>query len=240
MRKISPTELVTLHIARDFEELSQESAIFVKNILDNDQKYNKIIVPGGSTPKRFLQNLGDEVNSWEGIEVILSDERLVPKTNEHSNFGMIEREFLNKIKGSQPKLMNFFQENSNAAEMQRLADKKLDQLSELDKLISVLGFGTDGHTASLFPGNEENMDFNKSSLLFQKQGDNFHRFSLGCKVLLSSSRMIFLLKGRDKANPLYDAIMGPYVPEKYPSQLLLRNYGKPIDIFCDEAAVIKF
>lgn len=236
MRDLSIEGRLQVHIAKDFEELSAALANFFSAELGRIAGKKNVIVPGGSTPGLFFNHSAELIKEWEGITIILSDERLVDVEDSNSNYKLVKSQLIESVIGEKPGLLGVFQKGLTTDEIQASVENRLSKVLEGGKLISVLGFGTDAHTASLFPYNEENLNLEKSTLIFQKEGDDFFRMSLGYKILLGSEILIFLLKGKDKAEPLLNALKGDYDPLLYPSQYLFKNFQGDIHIFCDEDA----
>ena len=100
--------------------------------------------------------------------------------------------------------------------------------------VSILGFGADGHTASIFP-NSCNSYLNKSNLIIiENDWEEFKRISLSFNFILKSKKIFFLLNGKDKASALKDCLSIKYDPYLYPTQYLLKNFPNEISIYCDK------
>lgn len=106
-------------------------------------------VPGGTTPGPVFDALTAVKLDWDRVDVVLNDERWVPESSPRSNTALLRARLL--------------QGHAAAATMLPLhadtpePEAALDALSEalrphLPINVLLLGMGTDGHTASLFPG----------------------------------------------------------------------------------------
>ena len=111
---------------------------------------------GGNTPKPLYKLLGispqRETLAKTRVTWVVVDERCVPITDPQSNAGMIEQTlFANGMSRSHQFLRyrtEFDDPARSAVEFERVwRDLSLNQLD-----VIILGFGEDGHTASLFPG----------------------------------------------------------------------------------------
>ncbi|OAM33198.1 6-phosphogluconolactonase [Eikenella sp. NML03-A-027] len=111
------------------------------------QGHAVLAVSGGRSPIAFFEALAQQKLDWPNITVTLVDERLVPPQHPDSNAALVRRHLL--------------QHAAAAARFLPLGNEQIDvsdpaALAETEAGfpmpdIAVLGMGTDGHTASLFP-----------------------------------------------------------------------------------------
>lgn len=115
-----------------------------------------IALAGGSTPRRLYQLLaaGDRrvTLSWPAVCWWWSDERCVPPDDRESNFRLALETLLGPA-GVGPERIHRI-EGERPAEQAALAYEALlrDRVPDGALDIVLLGAGSDGHTASLFPG----------------------------------------------------------------------------------------
>jgi 6-phosphogluconolactonase len=116
------------------------------------QKYGNanILLSGGTTPKFLYEALAELPLDWTQIQVGLVDERFVEKGSDFSNASLIEGCFL---KAAGFKLLPMVNNIENLDE--NLKQVNLDYQPFLKRIdYCLLGMGEDGHTASLFPGDQ--------------------------------------------------------------------------------------
>ena len=106
-------------------------------------------VPGGTTPGPIFDTLSGADLHWDRIHVLLTDERWVPETHDRSNTRLV-RERLLTSRASMAEFIPLYAETE-------APEDAIDELaagiaSELPISVLLLGMGTDGHIASLFPG----------------------------------------------------------------------------------------
>lgn len=116
------------------------------------QKYGNanILLSGGTTPKFLYEALAELPLDWTQIQVGLVDERYVEKESEYSNASLIEDCFSKAIGF---KLLPMVNNIENLDE--NLKQVNLDYQPFHERIdYCLLGMGEDGHTASLFPGDD--------------------------------------------------------------------------------------
>ena len=196
----------------------------VKQVLAN-RDICRVALSGGSTPdslfKLFAADNGKSI-LWEKVELFWVDERLVPLDNEFSNFGRAEKLFIKPLKidkaNIHPATENY------AQELRRLCSDRLrDGFPVFDLML--LGMGSDGHTASLFPGAEALLENEKAVLLVpapKTVTPQVPRVTLTLPVINRSEKIIFMVSGHEKIALLsYIASLDVI---KYPVQLVKNEH----------------
>lgn len=137
----------------DADELADAVAGDVGFILDSAIEARGaalIAVPGGSTPVAALTRLAAQKRDWKRVTIIPTDDRLVPMGDPLSNVTMIAKLFLPKGARVVPLTSEKAPDYKAAG---RSADALLADLGWPPDLVW-LGVGADGHTASIFPGDD--------------------------------------------------------------------------------------
>lgn len=227
IEKISLSPTINLNIYENLESASINLARLYKN------KYLKLdkpffVLPGGSTPKLFYKELVKNIKNWSDSTIILSDERFVSDDSEKSNYFHLKKLFFNRL--GQDNKPNFI-----SLKNYKDLESNNDQLNFPN--ITLLGLGSDSHTASLFPNNAKIIEPKKNIYMrIKNSNENFERISLTFDFLLKSEVIYFLISGKKKTEALSDCFNMPYDPIKRPAQFIFQNYSKSINIFCDEDA----
>ena len=114
-----------------------------------EQARATLIVSGGSTPVPFFKALSRQRLEWARVDVTLADERWVGEDSQDSNTRLVKQHLI-----AQEASVAVFHPLVNQAESPEDGVDMLEaQVAQLawPASVVVLGMGSDGHTASLFP-----------------------------------------------------------------------------------------
>jgi 6-phosphogluconolactonase len=178
-----------------------------------------LAVSGGSTPKLFFETLSRFDIPWSKITVTLVDERQVPETSPRSNARLVRE--------------NLLQNSAAGAEFIPLFENpEAKNAPTLD--VVVLGMGSDGHTASLFPGGDHlgeavNSQTKKRLMEISAPAAGEPRLTFTLPALLDASLLCLHIEGQEKRDVLNKALAeGPV--EAMPIRAVLRS-KKPLTLY---------
>jgi 6-phosphogluconolactonase len=231
----------------DYEELSHAAAkhvVFLSQAAIMSRGRFAIALSGGSTPRHFYSLLGkppyrNDID-WERVHVFWADERCVSPSNEDSNYKLAADTFLLKAAVPVANIHRIRGEKGAAVAATEYQEELRRFFSGSHKMVFdlvILGTGTDGHTASLFPG---------SPLLQERTGEvvpvylempRFSRVSLTLPVLNQASHVLFLVSGREKADIVYEVLKSAH-QKKYPAGLIHPVNGT-LSWFLDKSAALR-
>lgn len=132
------------------EALAEAVAIRLHALLAGQGRAS-LAVPGGTTPARFLTALGTRDLPWEKVTLLPTDERFVAADDAASNERMIRAQFA-PLRDGRVGFLSFHDRGQDIEAAAAALASDLASLPPLDLVVS--GMGTDGHIASLFPGEE--------------------------------------------------------------------------------------
>lgn len=188
---------------------------------------------GGSTPSDTYTALRNYDVQWDRVSMWLSDERWVSPDDPESN-GRMALECLPPEAGDRlirPRHSSFLDPTDSAAHYD--AELRSMHGNGPPDLI-LLGMGTDGHTASLFPGTAA-LDPDPHRWFVANrvpQIDNW-RLTVTPNLLKIARQILVLVSGQEKAGVLAEVIEGP--DGRFPIQLLRHAEGQ-VTIMCDREA----
>jgi len=184
--------------------ITEISYLIEEKILDAYDRNGlaRIALSGGSTPIPIYQKLAQsQVIPWDRMEIYLVDERFVPSHDQLSNHKLIADIF-----GANLTFVHGFETWNTDLPIQecsRLYNQNLESiLDEEDFLFDlvILGMGTDGHTASLFPKDAQTLHDTENLATFSLNttGTPKERLTLTYKALLASDDIYLILNDADK------------------------------------------
>jgi 6-phosphogluconolactonase len=199
---------------------------------------------GGSTPRGMFGVLAAEPYRsrlpWSNLRVFWGDERSVPPEHPDSNFRMAREALLDHV--PIPPDQVFRMEGECEPEVAAARYEKVLQaqfhlpdgvIPRFDLLL--LGMGSDGHTASLFPGTPALSETHRLVVANWVESLQTFRITLTPPVLNAAREVVFLVCGEDKADVLQGVLEGERQPQHYPAQLVNPTDGNVI-WFLDRAA----
>jgi 6-phosphogluconolactonase len=238
----------TIIITTTIEELYVSAAKEVVQVVTGCRKEGRecfVALAGGSTPRGLYQLLTGEPYrsqlSWEYLRVFWGDERTVPPDHHESNFRMAEEALLSQV--PVPARQVFRMEGElpagEAAARYEAVLREQFRLSpgEFPKFdLILLGMGSDGHTASLFPGTSAVAESHKLVAAPWVEKLHTHRVTLTPPVLKAAKHVVLLVSGQDKATALHAVLEGPSEPDRYPAQVINATAGNVVWLINQDAA----
>lgn len=188
-------------------ELAKDIAQMLQTAIDAKGRAT-MAVSGGSTPKLLFQTLSEAAIDWNKVTIILVDERFVPPTDARSNEKLV-RENLHQNAAQSAHILGLWVDGHTIEGAQLYLDQKIKDLGALDLVI--LGMGTDGHTASFFPGGSNlksalNLSCERSILDMEADGAGEPRLTLTLPEIIKAGQILLHIEGDRKLDVLKDAM----------------------------------
>ncbi len=192
-----------------------------------------IAVSGGSTPKRFFQELSTRDLDWAKVTVTLVDERFVPADNPRSNHLLVAENLLqNKAKAA-----NFLPLYQAAASVEEAAKLASDATAAIANPfdVAILGMGGDGHTASFFPGGSNlkaalDPKTPRGIITMEADGAGEPRLTFTFSSLQDAKLLVLHIEGDSKKDVLTKA-EGTGDEAEMPIRAILRRAASPVEVY---------
>lgn len=224
----------------DTEALNHTSAEIIIHYIREKLKIKEfftLVLSGGATPEDTFALLASDASfrfniSWDKVHFFWGDERHVPPDHKESNYRMANEVMLSRLPVPKENIHRIITELPDANESANLYEKELCIFFKLERGqlpcfdCVLLGMGADGHTASLFP--ETKALIEKSHLVVANWIEKFktYRITLTLPVLNNADFILFLVRGKEKANTLKEVVEGKGHPTPLPAQLIKPTHGK--------------
>jgi 6-phosphogluconolactonase len=218
------SEAPTLRVVADAAALAAEAAALVierARAAVAERGRFMWALSGGATPRATYARLAEsperERMPWESTWVFFGDERCVPPDHPESNYRMAGETLLAKVPVPARQVFRMRGETDDveaaATEYTRtLAEAFGTRRGELPRFdLILLGFGVDGHTASLFPGSPALKEvFRPVAAVHAAAAAIPQRLTLTYPVLNAAACVVFLGSGAEKAK-VVKAMLGERV-----------------------------
>ena len=233
-----------LHVAPDIESTAIEAADFITALSAWDIHHRgrfTIALSGGSTPRFLYQVMAAPpyVNrmAWDKWEVFWSDERSVPPDHLESNYRMAKESLLDSVPIPRSNIHRI--EGELEAEVAAVSyEAKIkgvfrENLPSFDLVL--LGIGSDGHIASLFPGTDAVAVKDRLVITNRPPSSDSERITLTLPIINAARTTAFLVAGKEKAEIARDVFQGNGKQNELPAALVQPDWDEP-HVFLDPAA----
>lgn len=193
----------------DAEALAHTTADLLQHEIEADGRLG-LGLAGGATPRATYESLESRNIDWSTTATWLTDERWVAPMSADANRRMVW-DALVRTTGAQFLAPDTTLQSPETA-ASRFTDTLIPVLATVQRRITLLGIGTDGHTASLFPGTTA-LDTGGPRYV-----DNFvpsldaWRLTATFDLLAESDIVYFLVAGASKSAMVASIAAGQDVP----------------------------
>ena len=158
-----------------------------------------VAVSGGRTPWRMLRALAGEDVPWAGVHVVQVDERIAPAGDPNRNLTHLRESLLEHAPLPADHIYAMPVEAADLDEAARSYARLLEDIAGTPPVLDLahLGLGSDGHTASLVPGDPV-LDVAGRDVALTGVYMNRRRMTLTYPMLNRSRRVLWLVTGAEK------------------------------------------
>ncbi len=238
---MASASLISLRVFRDHEALSRAAArFFAEAVLRAVRRTGSFsaALSGGATPRRLYELLGAGSAGipWRRVHLFWSDERCVPVRHRDSNYRLVKEYLLSRIELPNEQVHRIVcsrDAEAAAASYERTLQRFFgtDAIPSFDLVL--LGIGTDGHTASLFPGDPALGVQDRWTAAVHPPQASQSRVTLTLPVLSAASTVLFLASGREKAGIVQRVVEGERC--RYPACMVRPLKGRVVWMVDQEA-----
>lgn len=193
---------------------ARKAAVRIADLLNDSIESRgaaSLLVPGGSTPQPVFERLASTHLDWSKVHVGLTDERWVRASHSDSNENLVRRALL-RGQASSAQFHPLYSQAPKPSAGLALAERSINSMPRPFDVV-LLGMGTDGHFASLFPGLPEartGLDLHNPALCLaiDKPQAGYARLSLTLSALLHARLILVAISGRPKRTIALQAMAG--------------------------------
>jgi 6-phosphogluconolactonase len=236
---------ITIKIFKSSLSLAEGLSEFLANkmgiLIDTGRKIN-IGLSGGNTPEllfdEIVKNYRTKVD-WKNVNFYWVDERCVPPNDSESNYSLAFDHLLRHLEIDQQQIYRIHGESDPRSEAERYSTEILNNISLSNGLpkfdILLMGIGSDGHTASIFP---DRLNLLNSEKLCE---ESIHpvtgqkRITMTGRLINNSENIYFMISGADKSEAVKNILEESREAKNYPANYIKPNFGELV-WFLDEEA----
>ncbi len=232
-----------IHLSQTPEE---QAALFARRlqlwVSEKNQADYHIALSGGHTPSLLFKMLAEnykESMPWHKIQLWWGDERMVPPDDPESNYRVAYEQLISRIEIPADHIHRIQGEADPLEEVKRYEAEIESQIPHKNHIPSfdliILGLGEDGHTASIFPGQENLLDSKRLTEISRHPITSQIRITITGKVLNNAHKVAFLVTGKTKAKVLGKIIHHHKDAEFYPAAHI--RSAEELHWFIDKASM---
>ena len=208
-----------------------------------------LVLSGGGTPEPLFRLFAtapfDEILPWQLTHLFWGDERCVPPDQSGSSYGQARELFIDKVgipAQNVHRAKGELSPTDAANDYRNQLAKFSGFLSQSDLIprfdLVLLGLGSDGHTASLFPHRvpPEARTETVVSVTADYDGRPANRITMTPPVFNNARNVLFLATGEKKAEAIAAVLKGPSDPDQFPAQLIQPESGRIVWLIDQPAA----
>jgi 6-phosphogluconolactonase len=222
------------------ETLALDFSSYIKSLTESKDKVD-IAISGGRTPILFFRaivKLNPKID-WEKVRIFWVDERCVEPDNPESNYGVALKEFITPLNIPMSSVFRMRGEDEPDLEAERYSNVIMDLVSPEMTFpvfdLIILGLGTDGHTASIFPDQMDLWNVEKLCAVGIHPDSGQRRVTFTGHLINAAQRVIFLVSGKDKAEVVQQLIKNDGRYLELPAALV-NPYKGELEWYLDEEA----
>ena len=180
------------------------SAIWIETAIQSIESNGRfdVALSGGSTPEKLYRVLAGSPRMepfWSKVHLWFGDERCVPPESENSNYFMVKKALVDRIKDAKIHRMAGELEPNLAAQNYSEQMETLSSENNTPQFdLVMLGVGEDGHIASLFPESDNYLERKAWVSAADIAAVSMWRISITLPVIQAAKQIMVLATGPGK------------------------------------------
>lgn len=211
----------------------------IKLMNEDKNKQYHMAFSGGSTPALMFDlwaNDYKDQTDWSRLYIYWVDERCVAPEDSDSNYGLMKKLLLDQVPISESQIFRMRGEDEPEAEAKRYSAICLENMPQEKGFpvfdVVLLGAGDDGHTSSIFPGQEDLLISSEPFVNSVNPYNGQNRIAMTGQTISHAELVIFLITGDKKAEVVADIYSsGDTGPAAY-----VAHHSSHVELFIDEQA----
>lgn len=201
-----------------------------------------IVLTGGSTPRRAYEELVAAVRAVDadvsGARFWFGDERCVPPDDERSNFRLAQESLLEPLSDRFALQVHRMRGELGPEAGAEDYARELREAGDPEFGLLMLGIGSDGHTASLFPNQPTVQERSRLVVGVPEAGlEPFvPRISFTFAAIARARKVVVLATGDSKAGPIAAAFGPGATPDPHVPSSYLPQCARELVVLLDRAA----
>ena len=232
---------MSVHVFDTPEQLSQSFAQYLVDLVSQKEVFY-LAISGGKTPVYLFNALVNDHSQsidWSKIRLFWVDERCVPPTDKESNYLLAKQHLLDKVGIPEANVYRMhgeadpYNEAIRYENLLREVVPSVGQVPHFDLII--LGMGSDGHTASIFPDRIDTIDSERLCISARHPQSGQLRVSFTMKLINHADHVAFMVTGADKAERIEEIFDETETAALYPASYVAPQSGN-LHWYLDNAA----
>jgi 6-phosphogluconolactonase len=224
-----------VRIFSDLRSLTERVAQSIRDSINQTNRSGQyfLALAGGNSPRALYQLLAEDYAdkiAWTNVQLFWGDERYVSASDSRSNFRMVRETLLRHLPiptNQIHPMSTSYQDPNDAAHAYEITLRKYFHSMWPRFNLTILGLGSDGHTASIFPGSVSSED-KRWVVATEAPTEPKQRLTLTLPVLSNSERVFFIVTGSDKANALARTLSNDIEVQRCPAAGVCRENASVI------------
>jgi 6-phosphogluconolactonase len=204
-----------------------------------------VVLTGGSTPRAAYEELARAIRAlgrdMGDTTLWFSDERCVPPSDDLSNYRMVKQSLLDPLDDLPAPSVKRIQGELGPEKGAVAYERDLRDADEPEFDLVLLGLGSDGHCASLFPDQPALGERSRLAIGVEQAGlEPFvPRVTLTLPALAGASQITFLVTGESKADAVAAAFGPSAKPDPHVPASLLVPLADELTVLLDPPAAAR-